>query len=215
MAAQLDAQARARWERLGLSTISRPQGVAILDRLAAAPVPQVGVLPIDWRRFADAFPGSTPPPFLADVVSTAAAASARPDPSARRPALIARLDGAPIRSRVSIVQGYVRDVVRQVLGVAPSHALELSQGLREMGMDSLMAVELRNHLQAGAGRALPSTIAFEHPTIGALARYLDELLEGVGMAADAAPAEIDRGADELRELSDEDAEALLAQELQK
>ena len=216
MASHVDAQSHAKWERLGLGTISRAQGAAILDRVAAAPSAQVAVLPIDWQHFAGAFPGGTPPPLIADLVKTSGRSAARTEPRPTAPALVARLEGAPSKSRARIVETYVRDVVRQVLGVATSHTLELSQGLRAMGMDSLMAVELRNHLQAGVGRPLPSTIAFEHSTVGALAKYLGGLLDVAPGANDSTVAESDDdGAATLLELSDEDAEALLAQELEK
>jgi acyl carrier protein len=116
------------------------------------------------------------------------------------------------------VQLHVRDVVRQVLGVEPARTLELAQGLRALGMDSLMAVELRNHLQAGAGRPLPSTVAFDYPTIGTLAAFLAHTI-GVDLGTADVAAVSDTGVaapqDDLRDLSDEDAEALLAEELNK
>jgi acyl carrier protein len=122
----------------------------------------------------------------------------------------------PEKSRRGAIQGHVRDAVRQVLGVDPSFALELSHGLRELGMDSLMAVELRNFLQASTGRTLPSTIAFDRPTIAALAAHLEELLaDRPAAVASPAASPVVSGADAgLDALSDEEAERLLAQELE-
>src|SRR5262252_367343 len=54
------------------------------------------------------------------------------------------------------------------------------RGLFEIGMDSLMALELKNRLQSGLGVPIPSTLAFDHPTVDAIARFL---------AADIFPAE--------------------------
>ncbi len=59
---------------------------------------------------------------------------------------------------------------------------DLKQGLFELGMDSLMAVELRSRLEAGLGQALPPTIAFDHPTIERLARHLLDLIAPSGAA---------------------------------
>lgn len=217
MASKVDAQSRAKWERFGLGIISRQQGAELLDRLAAAPIAQVGVLPMEWHRFVAALPDGSVPAFITDVVAPATtAASGAAGPST--PRLIAQLAGAPVNSRALIVQNYVRDTVRSVLGVASSHPLELSQGLREMGMDSLMAVELRNHLQSGVGRPLPSTIAFEHPTIGALAAHLAALVDAERPPHDHDDPAVDAPSDaaaDLLELSEADAEALLAEELKK
>jgi acyl carrier protein len=59
------------------------------------------------------------------------------------------------------------------------------QTFASLGLDSLTALELKNHLQQCVGCSLPPTIAFEHPTIAAMAEFLDALMQA---AADAAAA---------------------------
>jgi acyl transferase domain-containing protein/NADPH:quinone reductase-like Zn-dependent oxidoreductase len=216
MAAALEEGSRERWSRLGLGAIPAAQGLALLEQLMGAPIAHAGVLPIDWQRFADSHPGGRVPRLISDLVRSSAPGPLRG--RAERPALQARVDRAPAKGRHAVVHAYVREVVRQVLGVAPSFVLESSQGLRAMGMDSLMAVELRNHLQAGVGRPLPSTIAFEHPSIGALVSYLAPLVD-----ADRADVASERGigespsatGEDLVGLSDAEMEALLARELEQ
>jgi acyl carrier protein len=66
----------------------------------------------------------------------------------------------------------VRDHVTQVLGLEPREAPAPHQGFFSIGFDSLMALELKNRLSAALGVPLPSTLAFDHPSIRELAEYL-------------------------------------------
>jgi len=96
--------------------------------------------------------------------------------------------------------------------------LDLNQGLATFGMDSLMTIELKNRLQASVGKTLSSTIVFDHPTVSALAEYLEQNVlreaEDSKEAADEAKLQ-DHNAEliEVTELSEEEAEAMLAKEL--
>jgi acyl transferase domain-containing protein/NADPH:quinone reductase-like Zn-dependent oxidoreductase/acyl carrier protein len=215
MAAGLASDGQQRWERLGIGLIDRRRGLAALERIIATGSVQTAVMNVDWRRLAgmvQAGPGSS----FVESVTGAAGAAGDGSRVEQRPALIDVLAEVPEKSRRAAIQAHVRDAVRQVLGVDPSFALESSHGLRELGMDSLMAVELRNFLQASTGRTLPSTIAFDRPTIAALAAHLEELLvERQPAAVSEAPPAIADASAGLDGLSDEEAERLLAQELER
>jgi hypothetical protein len=69
-------------------------------------------------------------------------------------------------------------ITTHIAGVTdhPSHAVDPGRPLHEMGMDSLMALELRNRLAAATGLTLPATLVFDHPTAAALGRRLQQLL---------------------------------------
>ncbi|HEX4913115.1 MAG TPA: acyl carrier protein, partial [Vicinamibacterales bacterium] len=114
------------------------------------------------------------------------------------------------------VHAAVVDVVRQVLAVSPAFVFEPRQGLRDLGLDSLMAVELRNALQRLTGSMLPSTIAYDCADIEALTSFIAETLQVATVTPPVQPpAAVSAIAREVEELSDDDAEALLAQELNK
>ena len=62
----------------------------------------------------------------------------------------------------------VADAVRHVLGWPSTTHLPLDQGLFELGVDSLAALDLRTHLEQLLGQSLPATLIFEYPTVAAL-----------------------------------------------
>jgi acyl carrier protein len=101
--------------------------------------------------------------------------------------------------------------VARILDLPPGAALDERQGFFEMGMDSLMAVELKRRVEAALGLELPRTVALEFPNVAALARHLASTwaCSPGAPAHEAAPAM----ASIARALSDTDAEQLLAKTL--
>jgi microcystin synthetase protein McyG len=136
------------------------------------------------------------------------------------PALTARLAGVPEPVRREILVEFVRNEAAAVLGAEDRESVALDAGLFEMGMDSLMSVELRKRLERGAGRRLPSTLTFNYPNIAALAGFLQRELvvpEGsaaVALAPEAKPAVVVVATDDLDSLSDEQLEARLLARLE-
>ena len=157
---------------VGVGVIPPAGGLERLDRLMAAGAPQVGVTPMDWPTLFRRYGETGPPPYLGTVTP-----SHRPDAEHQRPApqadLVAELGRATPRRRAGILLEFVREQSARILAL-PSKQVGDRTPLSEMGLDSLMAVELRNLLGAslGAGPALPATLVFDYPTIEAIAGYL-------------------------------------------
>jgi acyl transferase domain-containing protein/acyl carrier protein/SAM-dependent methyltransferase len=170
MISSLKEQDRSRVSRSGLLSLTPEQGVTAFLSVLARKDAQVTVLPADWKRVGEAADGDVPP-MLADLVRKPAAGRAAAAQSAGG-GFAAELARMPAGRRRAAVQSHVREQVVQVLGIGSSTTLDVTQGLRDLGMDSLMAVELRNRLQRSVGRALPSTLAFDCPTVEALTAYL-------------------------------------------
>jgi acyl transferase domain-containing protein/acyl carrier protein len=82
----------------------------------------------------------------------------------------------PAQERRYRLMDFVREAVRQVFGMMPQDFLDEDRGLFQMGMDSLMAVELQNSLAGSLDMQLPPTLVLTYPTISALSRYLEEKL---------------------------------------
>ena len=99
-----------------------------------------------------------------------------------------------------------------MLGLDAATAIAPRLPLKEVGLDSLMAVELRNALTRSIGQSLPATLLFDYPSLDALATYLMRVLQ-----LDEAPAPAARSEPlpqrPIAELSDEEAEAQLLAEL--
>jgi hypothetical protein len=88
--------------------------------------------------------------------------------------------------------------------------------LRELGLDSLLAVELRNVISNGLGlpRRLPATLLFDYPSVAAIADYLArELLPAENEVPSAAARDSQAELAAIAVLSDEQAEAMLLEEL--
>ncbi|MEV0505667.1 type I polyketide synthase, partial [Streptomyces spectabilis] len=135
------------------------------------PSPLIGALP-ELRRPRRAGAG----------VSAAAAGEAAPVS-----AWAAELAGHPEAERQRLVLDLVRTEAAAALGYAGAEAVEPTRAFRELGFDSLTAVELRNRLTAATEVELPATAVFDHPSPEALARHLLAGLTGT-TAATTAPA---------------------------
>ncbi|HSP81968.1 MAG TPA: acyl carrier protein, partial [Myxococcaceae bacterium] len=141
--------------------------------------------------------------------------------------LAERLLAALPHERPEVLTRSLKEEVARILRLESSEEVDWSQGFVELGMDSLMAIELRNALQKGLGRKIPATVALDHPTLDFLVKHL---LEGVlkldgeeaapkstapASAAAPAPAAGEALEQELDALSDEELARLVAEDLAK
>jgi acyl transferase domain-containing protein/NADPH:quinone reductase-like Zn-dependent oxidoreductase/ubiquinone/menaquinone biosynthesis C-methylase UbiE len=215
----------------GVGYIYPEQGIQVLEYLMEQAFSTNGdrpthvvVVPINNpARVAEQFPDGKAPPFFSELFKD----TLEPDLSAEIVAetpqssddLMSRLTGAPPTKRQNIMLGHVQSQVIKVLGLDPSFMLNRNQPLQELGLDSLMAVELRNLLAAGLrmDHPLPATLVFDYTTADALAGYLmNEIFPAGGEVGDQAisdPAPGQDVLDELQNLTDEEAEDQLISEL--
>jgi acyl transferase domain-containing protein/acyl carrier protein len=188
----------AEMARQGVRAFTPEQGrsaFAVLIRTGAA---SAAVLPIDWATFGQARAGRRR--LYADVLANLSTA---PRTSPSQAEMLAETD--PIKRR-QILESIVRDAATQVLKVVPSR-LDSRKALGDMGLNSLMAMELRNRLEASLGRSLSATLAWNYPTVDAIVQYLASDTD----AKPAAPSPHDElparsnSLLEVNELSDEEA----------
>ncbi|MBK6688725.1 MAG: amino acid adenylation domain-containing protein [Deltaproteobacteria bacterium] len=153
--------------RPGLSSLSPELALAAVAELLSGPPRSVSVAALSWPQLLSAL-GARRPAFLEGFGPTA---SARP--AALRTALLA----APDEERPVHAERLVAQQVRQILGLAESEPIDPSADLVQLGLDSLMALELRDRLEAGLGRSLPQSATFERRAVKPLAELVLTLLE--------------------------------------
>ncbi|MGW2232092.1 SDR family NAD(P)-dependent oxidoreductase, partial [Streptomyces formicae] len=171
----------ARVSRLGLAPLSTEQGLALLDTALTAPHPLLVATRLDHAVLrAKATSGELPALFSGLVRARARRAVAAAAPGGGS-AWAERLLALPAAERYGTALDLVRTAVAATLGHATPAAIEADRAFKDLGFDSLMAVELRNTLASLTGRRLSATLVFDHPSPAALARHLVE--ESVGSAA--------------------------------
>ncbi len=161
---------------LGGRWFTPQQGIRALDRLVRRDATTSVVMSMDWSVFTDAV--EERPPLLKEMLSAASEAGEDPTPSARD--VLSRLCEAPAAEHVNVLVSFLQGEVQAVLRLQTAPAPGV--GFVDLGMDSLMAVELRNRLNrtlAGTYTA-PNTLVFDYPDIASLAAHLAGELAEVG-----------------------------------
>jgi NADPH:quinone reductase-like Zn-dependent oxidoreductase/acyl carrier protein len=203
--------------RQGVGLISPQAGLEALRLALSVGAAQLVITPVNWSRFAAAQNGNASK-VLSELVSDSPRTATPEKAPVKAGKLRALLLDAPATRRRRIVQDHVAQVAGQVLGVATDRQLDEHRPFHELGLDSLMAVELRNVLAREVGEALPATLLFDYPTLSTLVDFLftqvcpsdaaaPSVVEAVTGNGDAATHGDVLG--QIEELSDEDVEKLL------
>jgi acyl carrier protein len=173
------------------------------------------VLPVHWQTFTQQY-GSLPPWLSKMAQSSNGAAKPVTRSAANAPKSntdwLARLEAAdPVRQN-DLLLDFVSEQVARVLGITSADLVDPQTPLNEMGLDSLLAVELRNLLGTGLGASLPATLVFDYPTVTALAGYIGKtvLKTAVEAAPQPEPEEPVDALSSIEDLSDEEVERLFA-----
>ncbi|WP_344869533.1 type I polyketide synthase, partial [Amycolatopsis ultiminotia] len=176
--------AGAQLRGLGMRVMAPERGIDALARILDGDEPSVTVADIDWQRFAPTFTLHRPSPLIAGLPEVTAALATADGPDEPVSELGRRLAGLSREEQLRELTDLVRAEAAAVLGHTGVEALEPRRAFKELGFDSLTAVELRNRLTAASGLKLPSTLIFDYPNAAALAELLGSRLTGVHVGPD-------------------------------
>ncbi|MBU0485485.1 MAG: type I polyketide synthase [Proteobacteria bacterium] len=209
MAAGLDRRGRERVKAMGLTAITTEQGFKLLGQLLQEDATSACVMPVNWPAYLAYQYRGTVPGFFGAMAAKEVA-------SEQKAEILEKLAASAPGEQHAVLFDYVRAQVASVLGEEGAATLQARQRLFDLGIDSLMAVELKNRFESGLGIILPDTLVFDYPTIEAL---VDRLGEGLPLrrekAKEAAEVVLSLDAVDLEDLSPEEIAMMLSNELDK
>lgn len=184
----------------GAASIPPARGLEILGRLLASSSAQAAVIPFSLRQWREFYPAASGSELVERWTGAAASSSGAP--------FVRELMSAPAVERLDRLASHLAEQIGKVLRTAPQN-VNRNAPLNTQGLDSLMALELRNRLESSLGLTLRATLIWSYPTVTALAAHLAELL-GLDIPeeepAEPAAPEVP---DDVAQLSEEEATAEL------
>jgi acyl carrier protein len=213
--------------------VMRPEHAFLaLEAALYTRLPRLAIAPVDWPKYLGQLSVSQHS-FYADLIreSSGDASSSANVPGndgsvladKRMTALgndVLAILAGPVTGRMAAIRRVVEDVLRRTLDLSSSEEIDPDKAFSDLGMDSLLAVELRNNLSTLLQKRLPSTLVFDYPTPQKLARFVElELFPAVSQepaGGNALPSESEIAEiltplsilDEIEGLSDEEVDSI-------
>ncbi|MFD8396336.1 type I polyketide synthase, partial [Streptomyces sp. NPDC059680] len=188
-----------RLDRGGVPAMTPRLAIRALQQALDHDETTVAVADIQWDRFAPGFTAVRRSPFIGELPEvrrlerTSASDEATGSAPSAAEALRQRLAGMSRAEQSLVVLELVRTQAAAALGHPSTAEVGASRAFKELGFDSLIALELRNRLNAATGLRLPATLVFDHPTPAALADVLRaEITQDGGAAAAPGITELER-----------------------
>nr|AIT55261.1 GulD [Pyxidicoccus fallax] len=157
---------------LGFDTMAPEDALDALERVLLEGATEATIIAADWEVFARRLPDEGLGRFLEPVRRASGAPPAVKPGVPEADPIVSRLAGAPASQRQKLLYGHVRAVVLSTMGMDARTEVRPDQGLIELGLDSLLAVNIANRLSRDLARQLPKTLIYDHPTLHALTDHL-------------------------------------------
>ena len=199
----------------GVGSILPEQGVAALERLLNLGVTQAAVMPFDAQQWTQTYLAAVQSSLLVDLLEHDALTTEPAEVKSVEDIRALMLAAENHAARLHLLEAHIQEQVGYVLGMMAAR-VDVQKPLRNMGLDSLMTLELRNRLESSLHLKLPATLAFNYPTVMAMAHHLIEKLDmdtPNEQPIKAKTHQAEPATDELEGLMQDEVEALLAEEL--
>ncbi len=168
MAASLDSHHQGRMVAMGIRPLALEQALQILGQLLGQSLPQVAILPVEWSVFQQQFSAEHQIPLLSELVRVTEAEKKAQLTITKQHESLKLLKASSPQEREDLLITYLQDKISQVLRATTSQ-IDLQQPLNTMGIDSLIALELRNQLQTDLAVDVPIVKFIEDISIVGLA----------------------------------------------
>ena len=176
MASSLNSKQKEHWKQQGFEFIQPAQGIDILARVMSYRKAQIGVWPVDLTKFLIQMSPNEGPSLFANLLSSVDRETGDQILSTNHE-LIRQIIQASHDERLSLIQTYTRTVVAGVFKIEDTEIIDTTKALNEQGLDSLMAVELKNQLQQDFNTNIPISYFLEGTSIMALSKELMNSLD--------------------------------------
>ncbi len=167
MTGDLSERDISRFARAGMRAFANDEGLRLFDDASSMSDTLVLPVPLELAALRARARAGALPALFSDLVTIPIRRDAAQDG-----ALARRLASAPESEHEKIVREVVEGQVAIVLGHQSSETIDPRRSFKELGFDSLTAVELRNRLNTATGRRLPATLVFDYPTPAAVTAHL-------------------------------------------
>ncbi|MGC1783113.1 MAG: SDR family NAD(P)-dependent oxidoreductase [Acidobacteriaceae bacterium] len=215
MAARLTPEQAGRWARQGAKLMQPAAALSALEKAIASGRSQLAILYMDWKEFFADKATRRDAALVAELRASEPAKETTRDSASAEQRILEVIQSAPAADRKFLVSAHVKACARRTLGLEESAAIADDIPLQEIGLDSLMALEMRNELAQSLGLSLAAGLLFDYPAVNALTEHLLALLPDLESRRAEARPKIDPGPSlaDVKSLSEEEAENLLIQEL--
>jgi phthiocerol/phenolphthiocerol synthesis type-I polyketide synthase C len=177
-----------RLELRGVGSITPSEGLEALGRLLRGSVAEIGVMPFNWQQWCEFYPAARTTPIFARLAIEQSKLSAKGPNS--NGSIVAAILMAASAERRQLVETYLQEQLAKVLRLA-AFKLDVQQPINRLGLDSLMAVELKNRIQNDLGVMLPVVTFLKGPSLAQLATQVMDQLAEQTVAAEPPPADSD------------------------
>ncbi|PHS11018.1 MAG: beta-ketoacyl synthase [Blastopirellula sp.] len=174
-------QDKKKWKKIGLGTVGPAEGMLLLEDLLEKKTARAGIFPIEWDKFLKQFPRNKHPRILEELAQLhkrESIAAAKTNGASIRDSIAA----ASAETRATVIADFVAELTAKTLGVSLAQ-LDRHKAMSEMGLDSLMGIELKNAIEAELDIELPMDAFTVDTASSDLAQSVQDVLGVEGTAA--------------------------------